>query len=153
MSSSTALLPKPAKKDDHPIFLRACHSPWISITQKILVGIRGFIASYMAIVFVMLIYYEYKSSDRGWLIPFELSNISYLLQVMYALTTFVRTFSATPECIQVSLYCWLLIRALELDLHAPILPTSWKCCTLTRNSCSKVFLSSPKLGNQEPRVL
>jgi hypothetical protein len=89
MSSSTALLPKNSNKDDYPIFLRVCHSPWISISQSLLVAARGFIAMYMSIVFAILIYYDVKKAEHGWLIPFELPNITYLLQVMYAWTTFV----------------------------------------------------------------
>lgn len=50
---------------------------------------RGFIATYMTIVFTMLIYYDVKEAEHGWLIPFELPNIIYLLQVMYAWITFV----------------------------------------------------------------
>jgi hypothetical protein len=91
MSSSTALLPKTGKKDDHPIFLRVCHSPWVSISQRLLVIVRGFIALYMTIVFYMLLYYDLKVVEHGWLIPFELPNIIYLLQVLYAWTTFVST--------------------------------------------------------------
>jgi hypothetical protein len=41
------------------------------------------------LVFSMLIYYDVKEDGLGWLIPFELPNIIYLLQVMYAWTTFV----------------------------------------------------------------
>jgi hypothetical protein len=89
MSASTALLPKTSKKDDHPIFLRVCHSPWISISQRALVAARGLIAIYMTVVFAMLIYYDVEKAEHGWLIPFELPNIIYLLQVMYTWMTFV----------------------------------------------------------------
>lgn len=88
MSSSTALLPKP-RKDDHPIFLRVCHSPWISINQQLLVLIRGVIAVYMIVTFFMLLYFEKKRTDHGWLIPFELQIVSYLIQVIYFLAAFV----------------------------------------------------------------
>lgn len=89
MSSSTSLLPKNTKKDDHPIFLRVCHSPWISINQRFLVAGRGFIALYMTLVFATLIYCDFKKAEHGLLIPFELPNIIYLLQVIYTWTTFV----------------------------------------------------------------
>jgi hypothetical protein len=88
MSSSTALLPK-TKKDDHPIFLRVCHSPWTSINQKSLMFIRGLIAGYILVVFCMLIYYEKKRTDHGWLMPFEIQNISYFMQLIYFVATFV----------------------------------------------------------------
>ena len=89
MSASTALLPKTSKKDDHPIFLRFCYSPWISISQRLLVAARGFIAMYMSLVFAMLIYYDVEKAEHGWLIPFQLPNIIYLLQMIYYWTTFV----------------------------------------------------------------
>lgn len=52
-------------------------------------AVRGFIAMYMTIVFAMLIYYDLKKAEHGWLIPFELPSIIYLLQVIYAWMTLV----------------------------------------------------------------
>lgn len=92
MSSSTALLPKANKKDDHPIFLRVCHSPWVSIGQNSLVSLRGLLAVYMLATFLIIINYEIKRTKHGWLIPFELSNVAYLLQLIYQLTSFIWTF-------------------------------------------------------------
>lgn len=53
---------------------------------------------YMSIVFAMLIYYDVKKAEHGWLIPFELPNILYLLQVMYAWTTFVSLSETRIDC-------------------------------------------------------
>ncbi|PVH77565.1 hypothetical protein DL98DRAFT_561515 [Cadophora sp. DSE1049] len=91
MSSSTALLPK-NKKDDHPIFLRVCHSPWTSTGQKALVGLRGLTATYLAVSFAMIIDYEIKHTDDGKLALFKFSNIEYGVQVLYHWMAFIWTF-------------------------------------------------------------
>jgi hypothetical protein len=88
MSSSTALLPK-NRKDEFPIFLRVCHSPWVSISQSALVAIRCFIASYMTAVFVVLVYHKERHAVNPWTVPFEFSVIIYLLQLIYTWITFV----------------------------------------------------------------
>ncbi|KUJ07623.1 uncharacterized protein LY89DRAFT_660408 [Mollisia scopiformis] len=92
MSSSTALLPKDRKKDDHPIFLRVCHSPWSGIGQKALVGLRGLAAAYMLASFALIINYELQHLKHDWLTIFEFSNVQYLLQVMYHVIAFTWTF-------------------------------------------------------------
>lgn len=91
MSSSTALLSRPNKKDEHPIFLRVCHSPWRFISQKALVGLRSVIALYMFPVFIFAIYYEIAKQKKGFLILFEFHNIVWVLQLIYHLTTAVST--------------------------------------------------------------
>ncbi|KAI9050682.1 hypothetical protein LZ554_004802 [Drepanopeziza brunnea f. sp. 'monogermtubi'] len=91
MSSSTALLPK-AKKDDHPIFLRICHSPWTVIGQKALVGLRALIAVYLLVSFIVLIDYEDKHTEDGYLAYFRFSNVSYMIQLLYHWIAFVWTF-------------------------------------------------------------
>ncbi|TVY65747.1 hypothetical protein LSUE1_G006707 [Lachnellula suecica] len=95
MSSSTALLPKQGstKKDDHPIFLRVCHSPWVGIGQKSLVGLRTLTSTYLLVSGGMIIDYEIKKNKHGWLTAFEFSNVAYamltLYQVMAATWTFM----------------------------------------------------------------
>jgi hypothetical protein len=99
MASSTALLPKDRKKDDHvghplhhqsinsdncqPIFLRVCHSPWISIGQKALVGIRSLTASYLFLSFLAIIKYELERNKTGLVTIFKFSNIAYFIQLLY----------------------------------------------------------------------
>ncbi|PMD29692.1 hypothetical protein L207DRAFT_574076 [Hyaloscypha variabilis F] len=83
MSSSTALLPKDRKKDDHPIFLRVCHSPWITIGQKALVGLRGLIAAYLFVAFLAVIKYELERNKSGLITIFKFSNITSFLQLLY----------------------------------------------------------------------
>jgi len=93
MASSTALLPKDnTKKNDHPIFSRVCHSPWVSIGQKSLVVLRLATAAYTITTLGMLIDYEQKHYKRGWSTVFDFSNITFLLQTVYALTAFTWTF-------------------------------------------------------------
>ncbi|PMD22359.1 hypothetical protein NA56DRAFT_670422 [Hyaloscypha hepaticicola] len=83
MASSTALLPKDRKKDDHPIFLRVCHSPWISIGQKALVGLRSLAASYLFVSFLAIINYELERNNNGLGTIFKFSNIAYFIQLLY----------------------------------------------------------------------
>jgi hypothetical protein len=99
MSSSTALLPKDRKKDDHvghqfhhqststdicqPIFLRVCHSPWISIGQKALVGLRSLTAACLFVSFLALIKYELERNHTGVVTIFKFSNIAYFIQLLY----------------------------------------------------------------------
>ncbi|KAE9376300.1 hypothetical protein N431DRAFT_554764 [Stipitochalara longipes BDJ] len=83
MSSSTALLPKDRKKDDHPIFLRVCHSPWISIGQKALVGLRSLTAAYLFVAFLALIKYEIERNKTGLVTIFKFSNIASFIQLLY----------------------------------------------------------------------
>ncbi|ATZ55379.1 hypothetical protein BCIN_11g06360 [Botrytis cinerea B05.10] len=93
MSSSTALLPSVShKKNDHPIFLRACHSPWLNVSQKSLVRFRGALAAYFLISSLVILHYELEISKNGWLVVYNLSNIVYGLQTLYAWVAFTWTF-------------------------------------------------------------
>jgi hypothetical protein len=108
MTSSTALLPKDRKKDDHvghplhhqsintdncqPIFLRVCHSPWISIGQKALVGLRSLAASYLFVSFLAIIKYELERNKTGLVTIFKFSNIAYFIQLLYNAIAAVRLF-------------------------------------------------------------
>ena len=99
MSSSTALLPKDRKNDDHvsyphlssiilsdicqPIFLRVCHSPWYSISQKCLIAMRSVIAAYMFAGFLSIIDYELNHLHSDWVTAFKFSNVSYGIQLLY----------------------------------------------------------------------
>ncbi|CAG8980714.1 hypothetical protein HYALB_00012120 [Hymenoscyphus albidus] len=92
MSSSTALLPKDRKNNDHPIFLRVCHSPWVSIDQKSLLALRFVTAVYLSFSFVMVQDFEHNQQKRGWLSVFDFGNIAYFLQVLYHWMAFSWTF-------------------------------------------------------------
>jgi hypothetical protein len=123
MSSSTALLPK-NRKDDHPIFLRVCHSPWAFINQQTLATIRGVIAAYMTVMFGVIIFYDAYFSKHGWQIPFELPNIIYLHQVLYFWMACVSTTSTCTLMTMLSTYFT------DVDSYAPLLPPSWQRCPL-----------------------
>ncbi|RAL65017.1 hypothetical protein DID88_001125 [Monilinia fructigena] len=93
MSSSTALLPGGSnRKNDHPIFLRACHSPWLSVSQKSLVFLRGSLATYLLASSLLILHYELEVQKNGWLVVYDLSNIVFGLQTLYAWITFTWTF-------------------------------------------------------------
>jgi hypothetical protein len=76
--------------DSHqPIFLRICHSPWMSIGQKVLVALRGITFAYLVMSFFMIFDYEIDRNEHGWLTVFEFSNIAYFLQLLYQGIAFV----------------------------------------------------------------
>jgi hypothetical protein len=83
MSSSTALLPK-AKKDDHPIFLRVCHSPWLNVSQKSLMVTRGITFLYLVASFAIVLYHDFQHTEKHWVVAFELSKLSYVVQIIYS---------------------------------------------------------------------
>jgi hypothetical protein len=90
MSSTTPLLPKQGqKKDDHPIFLRVCHSPWVSIGQKMLVFLRGLLTAYMITAFLMGLNYEIRHQNKGWIFLFEFQNVVWVIQTIYQTIAFV----------------------------------------------------------------
>ncbi|KAH8594265.1 hypothetical protein B0O99DRAFT_652847 [Bisporella sp. PMI_857] len=93
MSSSTSLLPKDIqKKDDHPIFSRICHSPWISIGQKTLVILRLAIAIYSISSLISIVHFEVDYLRFGALVFFDFANYSWLLQVIYSIIAAIWTF-------------------------------------------------------------
>ncbi|CAJ2512693.1 Uu.00g008120.m01.CDS01 [Anthostomella pinea] len=85
----TPLLPRPTpnppQADSHPIYLRACHSPWKSINQKALLAIRTIVAGYLtAVMVVSLIYKLGNGDDHGPLrIPFQFSTVANVLLWAY----------------------------------------------------------------------
>ena len=74
--------------------MRCCHSPWVGINQTTLLVVRGVIALYLAISFFLIVDYEIMRNDHGWVTIFELSNISYLLQLIYQLIAFVSSLAS-----------------------------------------------------------
>ncbi|KAI1201675.1 hypothetical protein F5X97DRAFT_320074 [Nemania serpens] len=98
-SDTTPLLPPsvreqaPQQGDSHPITLRACHSPWRFINQKLLFSIRTALASYLTSVAGVALKYKLESEDdhNGWRIPFEFSTVAFLLQWTYHVLTLVWT--------------------------------------------------------------
>ena len=88
-----------------PIFLRVCHSPWISIGQKALVGLRGVTAAYMLTSFIMILDYELRINKHGWLTAFEFSNVAYFLQTLYHGIAFVSLHFSLHQHIPHKLLC------------------------------------------------
>lgn len=87
---STPLLPRvKSPPHEHPIFHRLCHSPWDSINQRVLIGLRGSLAVYMTIILALELSYEIVNRERGKYFVFLLSNFSYALQTIYYWITFV----------------------------------------------------------------
>ncbi|KAK0721656.1 hypothetical protein B0T26DRAFT_643757 [Lasiosphaeria miniovina] len=81
---------------DHPIFLRVCHSPWPWLNQSTLVYLRSAILSYLTVVGWMLIDYKiYKREDAhtAWRILFQFSTLAYVLLWFYHLVAFSWSFT------------------------------------------------------------
>ncbi len=91
MSDTQPLLPKAnVSPHDHPILLRVCHSPWLFLGQKSLMIVRGLLAVYMTTVLALDLTFEIVYAGRGRLSPFFVSNVSYVIQIIYYWISFVR---------------------------------------------------------------
>ncbi|OLN88351.1 hypothetical protein CCHL11_00016 [Colletotrichum chlorophyti] len=81
-------LPTPASYgqiQDHPAFLRACHSPWRAFPQDVLCWFRGGIVAYLTAVGAMILDYKLReeSSYSNWRVVFDFSVVSYSLVLAY----------------------------------------------------------------------
>ncbi|KXJ91680.1 hypothetical protein Micbo1qcDRAFT_203740 [Microdochium bolleyi] len=88
MSEATPLLlerPVTAPRDSHPIYLRACHSPWSLVGQKTLTFIRLVFAGYLTSVLGVALKYKLEQEDvhTTWRIPFQFSTVSFILLWAY----------------------------------------------------------------------
>ncbi|KAK7911935.1 hypothetical protein PG985_014416 [Apiospora marii] len=95
--ATTPLLPGPSStgsSDSHPIFLRACHSPWRWINQSVLTLIRFVISAYLLAVMGISLKYKLEQEDdhTRWRIPFQFSSVSFILLLLYNLLVTVWTF-------------------------------------------------------------
>lgn len=152
MSSSTALLPKP-KKDDHPIFLRVCHSPWLGITQKGLLYARGVTFLYLVGSFATVLFYDFKYTDKEWLVAFELSKLSYVLQIIYSGIVTVRTLTLTAFFLSLDLSS-LTVSVPVVDIHASTLPSPRQPISIQLCAHSSLsFSSSYKYHNRQSGFL
>ncbi|KAF4459930.1 hypothetical protein FALBO_13311 [Fusarium albosuccineum] len=88
-------LPGPNMMQDHPAFLRACHSPWRFIPQNVLVIIRGFIMAFLIAMGILILNFELNEPSKfsKWRIVFDFGNISFLFVFLYHLTAFSWTFT------------------------------------------------------------
>ncbi|ETS06786.1 hypothetical protein M419DRAFT_67714 [Trichoderma reesei RUT C-30] len=76
MDTAPLLGNRPALIQDHPVFLRASHSPWSLIPQNVLSFIRGSILAYLTVAAILILNYELTNpplngnpSDPGDLDP------------------------------------------------------------------------------------
>lgn len=76
---------------DQPAFLRASHSPWNWIPQRLLVKLRGLVVAYLTGSGCMSLYYkltEFTDHPKLYLL-FHFGSLSFLITLIYHLITFV----------------------------------------------------------------
>ncbi|KND90133.1 hypothetical protein TOPH_05249, partial [Tolypocladium ophioglossoides CBS 100239] len=90
-------LPGPRVMQDHPVFLRASHSPWRCIPQNVLVVLRGIVLAYLTATSAMIMHYKLtEESDKPLAHHlFDFSLISQALVLVYHLITFVSPLQRT----------------------------------------------------------
>ncbi|KAI2472687.1 hypothetical protein F4781DRAFT_428107 [Annulohypoxylon bovei var. microspora] len=74
---------QPGPSDSHPIYLRACHSSWSIIDQRLLLLLRLIFAGYLSAVFGVSLKYKIDNVDdkhTPWRIPFQFSTVSFCVQ-------------------------------------------------------------------------
>ncbi|KAF4860305.1 hypothetical protein CGCSCA1_v015084 [Colletotrichum siamense] len=91
-------LPTPAaygQVQDHPAFLRACHSPWRCLPQNALCWIRGGVVAYLTAVGAMILDYKLreKSPYSNWRVVFDFSIVTYSLLLIYHLVVLGWTYT------------------------------------------------------------
>ncbi|KAH8675096.1 hypothetical protein BGZ61DRAFT_361294 [Ilyonectria robusta] len=88
-------LPGPNILQDHPAFLRACHSPWRFIPQNILVILRGIVLAFIVATGVMVTHYKLSEESEltNWRHFFDFSIVSFIMVFLYHLITFSWTFT------------------------------------------------------------
>ncbi|KAI1376987.1 hypothetical protein F4677DRAFT_416980 [Hypoxylon crocopeplum] len=80
---------QPGPSDSHPIYLRACHSPWRMVNQKFLLFLRLIFAGYLSAVFGVSLKYKLENEDGHscWRIPFQFSTVAFCVQWAWHLQT------------------------------------------------------------------
>ncbi|KAK0636998.1 hypothetical protein B0T17DRAFT_504384 [Bombardia bombarda] len=81
---------------DHPIFLRVCHSPWTWMSQGGLVYTRAFILLYLTALAPMLVDYKLtkrEDLENPWCILFKFSTLTFFLLWIYHLVAFAWSFT------------------------------------------------------------
>ncbi|KAL7963827.1 hypothetical protein V8C34DRAFT_7500 [Trichoderma compactum] len=105
----------PALLQDHPVFLRASHSPWCFIPQNVLVFFRGLILAYLIAASILVLNYETTDAAPGETnarLFFDFAIISGALVLLYYIITFSWTFThlyyPDPEEIDGGVESWLV---------------------------------------------
>ncbi|KAM0257359.1 hypothetical protein ACHAQJ_004446 [Trichoderma viride] len=112
-------LPGPGFLQDHPVFLRASHSPWYFIPQNVLVFFRGLILAYLIATAFMVGNYELTvdTTLTNWRFLFDFALNSGVLVLLYHLVTFCWTFThlyyPEPEVID-GRFEWIVISLMSL---------------------------------------
>ncbi|KAK3323843.1 hypothetical protein B0T19DRAFT_214530 [Cercophora scortea] len=81
---------------DHPIFLRVCHSPWSWLSQSGLVYTRGCILAYLTALAGMLLDYKIEKREDShtcWRIIFQFSTLAFVLLWLYHFIAFAWSFT------------------------------------------------------------
>lgn len=90
-------LPAPGGyKTDHPVFLRACHSPSQFLPQNRLVYVRGFVVAYLIASGIMLAFFKAREDHTdcsGWHNVFDFAIVTFSLLVTYSLVVSSWTFT------------------------------------------------------------
>ncbi|KAK1995661.1 hypothetical protein LX36DRAFT_724860 [Colletotrichum falcatum] len=81
-------LPTPASYgqiQDHPAFLRACHSPWRCFSQSLLCWVRGGVVAYLTAVGAMVLDYKLRQDSpySNWRVVFDFSVVTFSLLLAY----------------------------------------------------------------------
>ncbi|KAK1964445.1 hypothetical protein LY78DRAFT_704380 [Colletotrichum sublineola] len=81
-------LPTPASYgqiQDHPAFLRACHSPWRCFPQSLLCWVRGGVVVYLTGVGAMVLDYKLRQESpySNWRVVFDFSVVTFSLLLAY----------------------------------------------------------------------
>ncbi|OPB42628.1 ribosomal protein S2 [Trichoderma guizhouense] len=109
LSAGRALL------QDHPVFLRASHSPWCFIPQNVLVFFRGLILAYLIAASILVLNYETTDAAPGETnarLLFDFAIISGFMVLLYFIITFSWTFThlyyPDPEEIDGGIESWVV---------------------------------------------
>ncbi|KAK0767133.1 hypothetical protein N5P37_000866 [Trichoderma harzianum] len=109
LSAGRALL------QDHPVFLRASHSPWCFIPQNVLVFFRGLILAYLIAASILVLNYETTDAAPGETnarLFFDFAIISGAMVLLYFIITFSWTFThlyyPDPEEIEGGIESWVV---------------------------------------------
>ncbi|KAF9873633.1 hypothetical protein CkaCkLH20_08743 [Colletotrichum karsti] len=91
-------LPTPAaygQVQDHPAFLRACHSPWRCLPQNLLCWIRGGVVAYLFAVGAMILDFKLREESKysNWRIIFDFSIVTYSSLLLYHLVVLGWTYT------------------------------------------------------------
>ncbi|KAL6910164.1 hypothetical protein GGI43DRAFT_378157 [Trichoderma evansii] len=115
----TSSLPGPAILQDHPVFLRASHSPWCCIPQNVLVFFRGLILAYLIATGCLILNYKLTEDESlsNYRLFFDFAICSFVLVLLYHIITFCWTFTHLyyPDLEEVDGRLeWCIIRIMSL---------------------------------------